>query len=271
MNFTINGLEIGSGTDFKIASAIEGLETPPIRTSSSNYSGKDGGLVNGQFLSPRLITIPGFIAAGTCEEHEDLRKQLQESIIPKEDLEVIITTFSGTQYVTTVRVIGFNMPIIDGKASKFKIDLFASDPNLYLEDSISTVIPIELGGGFVLPFILPVTFAAGSSPTIINNTGSVDVFPVITITGESTNPIITKTDTGEKVEVTVSMHTGDVLEIDMFNRTITLNGSSIVGYRTSDSDWFSLDVGANHITYESDDLTDTGVASVTYRIARTSI
>ena len=271
MNITINGLQLGAGTPFQIEAPVEGLETPPIRTSQQNYSGRDGGIVNGQYYSPRLITISGFIIGGTCESHESARRDLQDALPIREDLDVTISTFSGIEYVTTVRVMDIKMPIIDPKGSKFKIDIFASDPNLYLSALNTVQIPIESGGGFILPVVFPIVFASGSNPTIVNNTGSVVVYPIFTITGEALNPVITNVDTGEKIDMNLTMTGTDELIIDMLNRTITLNGSSVISYRTTDSDWFGLEVGNNRFSYSTDDLTDTGIAEISWRTAVTSI
>lgn len=270
MNFTINGLELGPGTTYELSDQIEGLETPPIRTSSQNYSGRDGGRVNGQYYGPRLITLTGFFINGTCLAHETARRTLQEALEIREDLEVEITTFGGTQYVTTARVIDVKMPYNHPKSSRFKIDLFASDPNFYAGEAMEAVILRNTGGGFLLPVTLPIYFSPGSSPTIVNNNGAVAISPIFTITGAATNPEITNMDTGEKVEVNVIMETGDVLIINMQNRTITLNGGSVLGSRSSDSDWFSLPVGQTRLRYDTTDVTDDGVAVVSWRNATLS-
>lgn len=271
MNILLNGLNIGFNTLFQIESPVEGLETPQIRTSANNYSGRDGGQVSGQYYSPRLITISGFIIGGTCEQHELARRELQNAIPIRQDLPVQITTFSGLVVQTTARVTNITMPITGPKASRFKIDLYASDPNFYMAAEQSVQIPLEIGGGFILPVILPITFDPGSSPVIINNTGDVIVYPVITILGETTNPVISKTNTGELVEIDVTTGVSDELVIDMLNRTVVLNGGSALSLRSADSDWWGLDVGLNYINYESDDLSDTGVATISWRVAVRSI
>jgi phage-related protein len=271
MNVTINDLVVGEGTDYKI-SAIEGLGKPPVRTSSQNYSGRHGGRVNGQFYGPRLITISGFFKHGTCDDHEAARDALNDALPIGEDLETIIERFSGTEGRLTTRVLDLQMPLLTGgKQSDYKIDLFAGDPNFYLGDEIELTIPRFVGGGVVLPVILPATLAAGSGITTANNDGTAVVYPVITITGSATNPKITKFSTGEKVEVSLTMSGGDELVIDLKNHTITLNGGSVLNLRTSDSDWFGLDIGANPMLYETTNGSDSGTAVMKWRNATTSM
>jgi hypothetical protein len=60
---------------------------------------------------------------------------------------------------------------------------------------------------------------------------------------------------------TLSMLAGDVVVIDMANRTVKLNGSSIMGNKTSDSTWWGLQPGNNPVVLNSDSAGDavTGV------------
>lgn len=271
MNITINSLQLGTGTVYKLESPIEGLETPPIRTSQMNYSGRNGGRVNNQLYGPRLITLPGFIISGTCEAHETARQNLQEALPIREDLDVTIETFDDVIYITTVRLLSFRMPIISSKKSEYKIDMVASDPFLYSSTELSATIPKEVGGGFILPVTLPIIFAPGTTPTTITNNGSIEVYPTFTIVGSATNPKITKVDTGEKVELNLTMSGADTLMVDMKQRTITLNGGSVLSLRTSDSDWFWLEIGANELAYETDNGADTGICTVTWRTGVLSI
>lgn len=271
MKIEINGLEIGYQTIYKLQSPVEGFDTPPIRTSQQNYSGDDGGVVTGQFYGPRLITLTGFMFFGTCAEHEEARRAMQAALPIRTELPVTITTFSGAQYITTVRVLGLQMPITDPKRTVYKIDLIAEDPNFYSNILQTVVIPLSEGGGFILPVVLPAIFGGGTSPTVVTNSGAVAVEPVFEITGESTNPVITNVDTGEFVGFNLTLGPSDVLRIDMAARTATLNGSSVLSYRDPDSSWMSLLVGANRFIYETDDALNTGVATVQWRNAVISI
>lgn len=268
MNITINGLQIGNGTNFQIESPVEGFETPPIRQSSDDYSGRDGGVITGHFYSPRLITISGHIIGQTADQHETLRQTLQAAMPIRQALDLQLTTFSSDVYTTSVKLLDFKMPYIHPRASRFKIDLFAGDPYLYSSDIFESILTKYVGGGFILPVTLPITFDPGSSPTVVNNGGTVETYPTFTIDGAATNPVITNVDTGEKVELSpLSMSTGDILVIDMRNRTITLNGSSVLYLRSEDSDWFTLAVGSNRFRYDTDDVNDDGEATVSWQNA----
>lgn len=264
-------MELGSGTDFNLEQPIEGLSMPPIRTSQGNFSGTDGGYVSGQFFSTRLITISGFIAAHTCEDNEYLRGILQLSLPIREDLEVEILSFAGTEYNVVARLIDFKMDVVHPTFSRFKLDLLCPSPYIYLNQEQTATIPRKVGGGLIIPTNIPAVLDAGTAPTTVNNTGTVESWPIFRVYGISHNPKFTNLDTGEKVQVNVTTSTGDILEIDMMKRTITLNGGSVIGLRSTDSSWFNLPTGESRFTYETSNGADTGTATISWRTAVLSI
>lgn len=257
--------------DFKISPPITGLASPPIRNSIADYSGRDGGLIEGnQLYSGRTISIPGFIIGDSCADHDEKRIELIEKL-PKNqniDLEIEMSNFS---VFTTVRVIDVQADYTDPKASRYKVDLYSGDPYLYTSEEFDVNIPRAVGGGFTIPFVLPVIFDPGSGTTIVNNTGSVIIYPQFIIDGETTNPRFTNVDTGEFFELTVNASPGDQIVIDTKDRTVTLNGSSILYLVDDASTWLTLAVGQNRFRYSTDSGSDTGTASVTWRSAIASI
>ena len=61
------------------------------------------------------------------------------------------------------------------------------------------------------------------------------------------------------------MEDGDVIVIDMGNRTVTLNGSNIMGNRTDDSTWWGLTPGDNLIVLTSATGDDSVYAELQWR------
>ena len=59
-NRVINGLEFGNEGESIAISTVSGLETPPIRNNTGDWSGRDGGFMSSQLYSARTITIQGF-------------------------------------------------------------------------------------------------------------------------------------------------------------------------------------------------------------------
>ena len=260
-------LTIGVG-DYLIEPPIEGLAMPTIRTSSQLYSGRDGGRVNVQFYNPRLISLQGHINENTCTNLEQSRIDLQNALRAKVETQLIITTPAGNTYTTFGRITDFNMDYESYIYSRFRVDYLCND--VYFLETVENTQTVERyagGGGFILPVILPIIFGGGVGDEQIINGGTEVVYPVIKIYGAASNPTITAIDTGEKFGFDLNIFTGDVVEIDMYNRTATLNGDSIMSYRSDDSTWWGLQPGTNMVRFTTSDGDDTGYADVIWRNA----
>lgn len=86
-----------------------------------------------------------------------------------------------------------------------------------------------------------ITAGAGSAFTVsVPYEGDYDSYPVITITGPLTNPVITNTTSGDTLDFTGgTVDTGDIWTIDTRygrKRAVNLAGSSIMRYLSDDSD-----------------------------------
>lgn len=74
-----------------------------------------------------------------------------------------------------------------------------------------------------------------------------DVYPVLIITGETINPIITNVTNGTIFQYNGTITASQILVVDMLNQTATLNGTSVIGNVLGD--WLYLSPGSNNITY----------------------
>lgn len=95
-----------------------------------------------------------------------------------------------------------------------------------------------------------VTFAASSGGIVtVSNTGSTKVAPIIRLYGSISAPSLVNVTTGKRLVFTSSITAPDYWEIDLFNQTVTLNGTTnIIGnLDPSQSDWFRLGVGSTQL------------------------
>jgi len=281
MNINLNNIltlsALANGSHF-IIQGVTGLGVADIRTSSFLFSGRSGGVVSDQLLGFRIITINGIIGenAGTVEQHALDRQALIAALPIGTTIPVYITTFSGETYRTDANVTDAKVEYRQrGHTSDFLIQLTAGDPLFYSTDGgdiqTATVNLQAQTGGYVTPYDLPVDWATGAQPTIVTNSGNATVFPVIQLFDEAHDPIITNQTTGETFALEISTADGDVIEIDMSNRTVTLNGSNIMGNRTDDSTWWGLTPGDNSIVLTSDTSDDTVYAELQWRNGVTGI
>lgn len=116
---------------------------------------------------------------------------------------------------------------------------------------------IETGGaatGWVSPGTQGVIFypATGETGTITNS-GNVDAYPVITITGACANPSVTNDTTGETIAVNIALGTKDVLVIDCrpATRGCYLNGKLAFGIKQG-LGWIHCPPGDNVLTFNRD-------------------
>lgn len=260
-----------------IITGVTGLGSADIRTSSFLFSGRSGGLVTDQLLGFRTIAITGKIGSNdsTRQSHKADRDAMMAALPIGVTIPVYITTFSGDTYRIDANVTDLKLEYSQrGYMSDFLIQLTAGDPLFYSTDggdSQTAHILRVAQGGYVTPYILPVIWDSGSSPTIVTNAGDAPAFPVITINNTALNPSITNQTTGESFELTMSTVPGDVIVIDMAKRTVTLNGSSILGNKAAGSIWWALQPGANGIVLDSDSSGDTVTADIVWRNGITGI
>jgi hypothetical protein len=274
MNISINELLTLSaqsdGSHFIITN-VTGLGVADIRTSSFLFSGRSGGMVTDQLYGFRTITITGKIGdkSMTYAQHKLDRAALQDALPIGSSIPIYITVFSGERYRIDCNVTDVKLEYLQrGMMSDFLIQLTAGDPFFYSTDggdeNSASVIRVTQGG-YLTPYDLPVDWASGSSPTVVTNSGEAMYLPRIELHDQADNPIITNQTTGERFEIDINMVDGDLVVVDMFKRTLTLNGANIIGNKTDDSVWWGLQVGTNSIVLDSGSGSDTVTADIYWR------
>lgn len=272
MTIQLDNLTLG-GSKYVLSPPIEGMLIPDIRTSSGLYSGRDGGFVSAQNYSPRQIVINGMIVGNSCQEYESLNCQFLDTIKARNDIDFTFTTNTGNKYFTQVNVLDLQYDVTNGRIGEYQLTLIAPDPYFYFigdgttgEGWISQDLFRLVSGGYETEYILPVEWDFGGTPTVITNSTDINVYPVITLTGTYTNPIIQNITTGALIKINATTASSDVLEIDMYNRTVTLNGGSILASVDAYSSWWYLQPGTNNISLTSGSGGDDDTVTIKYRI-----
>jgi phage-related protein len=276
LQIKINGLTLGAKTNYQIQSPISGLEKPPIRMGAGDWSGRDGGYVSSQFYGTRVIVISGFYIGSSCEEADELRLALTEALPIRQSLPFYFTTFGGKLLFSQTYIRDMKMDITNPTSGQFQITLIAPDPFLYDAgdgvdpDSGWLELPVYklIGGGYITEYNMPVQWTPGTTPTVAVNSGDVLIYPQFKIVGAVTNPIITNLSENKfvKINVTTTNPTDEII-IDMGQRTVTLNGGSILSFRTLDSTWWGLPPGNSSIQFETDGVGDITFGTLRWRTA----
>lgn len=268
----LNDLALGApGSGIFIDEEVEGLNLPAIRTSSGVYAGSHGGYIGAQFFDNRSVSIPGRVFSSNVDEALTKRREITSALVLyPTPMTVRIVDDDGSAYTFDAVVIDFKMPIKrDRMMSQFKLELLATDPLIYDDTAgseLSTTLERTVGGGIDYPMTWPIVWEPGTQPTTVTNGGISFVFPTITLTGLASNPSVTNVTTGERFKLDdLTTTDGDVIVIDMKNRTVTLNGGSIYNKRSSDSQWWGLPVGASSIALDSAGGGDTITGTISWR------
>jgi len=124
---------------------------------------------------------------------------------------------------------------------------------------------LTAGGGFAIPFAIPLSMSAGAAgyPEVYNG-GNVFAFPVITFNGAIDTPVLTNVTSGKQMALDLTIAEGDSVVVDTYNRTVIDNDN--VNQRDKFSgDFFVLDVGTNQFLLISDNPADVGLVQIDYQ------
>lgn len=242
---------------------VSGLDAAPIRLEQQDREGFDGGYVDAQYETTRTVVIEGFIYAITGQE-ESYLDTLKQNYAPQITSQPLyFFTQSGGQRVVFGKSQGLRYDWDQGRRNAvipFQVTILCEDPRIY-SSSLQTAIinPASLsvsGRGYNRSY--PMSYGgSGSSPSAsINNTGNRPTPGLLTIAGPGTNPRVTSDNEGKTLRVQISLAGGDVLVLDLAERTVTLNGSTNRrNLLTADSRWWLIQPGINSIRYAADDIT----------------
>lgn len=268
MNVQLTSSKISnlSLTDMPIyLNSIAGLSSSEIRTSSYQNSGEDGGFVDSQFYGARLISLTGVIDDGSCQGNLTGRSNLLLATPIRQYITADFTLTDGRIFTTKGKVVGFEMPYNLDDRSEYKLDLFCEDPLLY-DKSAGTELCIQLeryvASGLQWPLQwVPLQWGTGAAGTVTaTNTGVAPTYPTITINGKVTDPRLSNRTTGRLFKINITTSGTDQIVINMRDRMVTLNGSSIYHLIDEQSSWWKLVTGGNNILFETNNSIDTGTA-----------
>ena len=253
--------------------AVDGLGFDVPRLSQSG-PGQLGDTDLGFAQRPRSIIIR--MAANACDVADDLfdlRETVATIFRPRaRDAAVCEFTMPNGNVRNadcfTEGLFGFRQSDRIGPAQRITISLKASDPRLYdpTPRSLEFNLLASSTGGLPIPFTIPIPIGRSTlagSQTIayagLSRLASIE-FPIITISGPITSPVILNATTGEKIDLTgLEVATGDQVIIDLSgkprrdSKTIRdQDGNSVAQFLSNDSDLATF-----HLSYAGE-LLDNG-------------
>lgn len=226
-------LLMGPGTPYRLSGLIGWDDLPPLDLADVPRPGSDGAWPGNLFAAERIIetdltivsdptTYPAVIAA------------LRAATAPAGPERPLVIRWGGQMLQAGVRCTG-RVVTGDGYAlglDKVALKWTASDPRRYSTTATAaSTAPPSVGAGITWPVTWPLSWpAAGIGGTVYVVNGGDWITPVvISIAGPLTTPAVYRQDTGDVLEINVTMAAGDVVVIDPLADTLTLNGSAAKG------------------------------------------
>ncbi|MGH9087563.1 MAG: hypothetical protein ACRDYZ_05540 [Acidimicrobiales bacterium] len=256
---------------------ITGLGVTSVRTGDSTRPRDTGQLVGLDLLGGRDVALALTVVSDGTSLQNAL-KRLAAALQPGGTTE---TPFwfqlpGLPQLCSMVRVRKRHFPIDlpwSAGLAKVQVLLHSTDPRLYAPTQTSTAnLPTPLGG-MTFPATFPLSFGGGSATgdVTIDNTGNVEMRPILVITGPCTSPKVANDQAGWSLTFTnpaqtgFTLSTGESLIVDTGARTVLLTTGTGMpapheNWVVPGSTWPSVDVagvqpGANTLQFSSSDAT----------------
>lgn len=276
-SIAIDDLQIHSNTDnsigYYVYQNISGLEFPDVRISYYEKPGEYGAYVSNQLYGARLVTLEGTVFGSSLAEFNQRRRTLQSTIQITKDANstpiaktLKFTTMDDLALQATCYARKFNLVDVGLLNARFYIELYCPDFGLESQSLKSYTISAPVGGGAVLPWILPVVFSGSTGGTqIVSNAGNANAFPILTLTGPLTSPVVTNQTTGKYMSLNMTIASGSTVTINMKEKTILQGSTPVVGNKNLASEWWWVQSGDNTISLSTGSTGDTGNVQIEFR------
>ena len=272
----ITGLQFG---DYTIPQGriikVEGLDSPPYRASYSDIAGVRGSNYNRSLSDKRAITIEWLILESSMTEFLDERAEVfSEFNAEASDSTgtLLVEVNDTTTYAINCAVASIELGTRAAPATYTyaRAQLIAYDPVIYTQNytTFSNIDPPG-GGGAEFPLIFPITFTTSESGQVTaTNAGTLYTYPLVTLNGDLTNPLIANSTTGDYFQLNYTIPSGSQVVIDFKNRTVMLDGvTNLITSIVAGSTWWVIEPGDNIISLQTASTGDTGNMTLTYREA----
>ena len=265
----------GAGSPYQIQS-VDGLESLPGIRNQDDNRGYNNGMFSGRdFYGGRSISIifntfasPGFSA-------QDNYNTIQQTLLPQTSGTTALY-FSLSNYlveqVIYARVRALRTSVDPNYTYGYitsQVEFFCPNPLYYASNTQTAVLSYSPPTGRIYNRTYPVTYGGGSATitTTINNAGWADTYPNVAISGQITNPTIVNSTQNASLTFVGTFSSADVLNVDLYNKLITLNGVAARNTLLSGT-WFSASPGNNqYYLTGSGTLVGTTQAIVTWQSA----
>jgi hypothetical protein len=246
----------GSGSPYQILS-VDGLESlPGIRNQDDNRGYADGMFTGRDFLAGRTVSIIFNTFASSAYSAQDNYNTIQRTLLPQTQgttpLYFKFPNSPTSEQFIDARVRALRTTVDPNYTYGYitsQVDFFCPDPNYYnnnLQTATMAYLP-PTGRTYNRVYNLIYTPASNTISTTVNNIGWGTTYPTITLNGPIVDPTFSNLTTGNSLVFNCTLSSSDVLEIDLYNKLVTLNGVSARNLLQSGT-WFGAPPGESIFT-----------------------
>lgn len=272
--YNLNGANAGLGVTLRYL-GDQGFGMAPMHRITQRGPLQQGDSDIDFRLDPRILQLPLLIEASTLDSGYTAREALTKIFTPANGFGTLrITTETMDRAIDCVTLGGmdFNVDPATGWHVRTVVQLRASDPTWYNPTPVSGgATPSIAGTPTPVPLTIPWTAGASTINSTITttNTGTWISYPIITVIGPISNLVITNTTTGDKIEVSGTVSSGDTWTFDLrYGRKTVIDqtGANKASTITADSSLatFAIERGANAITVSGTSAGSTSSVSIIY-------
>ena len=168
-----------------------------------------------------------------------------------------VTSWDGTTRNYTAQVVVPPMLTYDSQNGNvnyvdFRVELLCEQNFISDSSTITATTGLAIGGGFAIPFILPLSWSLGSSNicTILNS-GDYEDYPSITIYGPVLSPVVQHLEKSNTISFPgVELFTGDYITIQYLSNGISvLKNGTTPYYQYMTGNLSTLQIGNNNFQF----------------------
>ena len=253
-SFAFNGFVFGGGSSPYQILSVDGLEAlPGLRVQDSDRGYQDGMFSGRDFFGGRTITLILQIMSGNNLTAQANFNLLQAALQPQQTgttpLQFQLAAGDNFQYINARVRKGLATVDPDYTYGKIKAqyEFFCPDFRYYdyTTQTATMAVTVPLGRTYNRTYNL--TFGGGSQTqtATVQNNGDTTTYPIITIYGPITNPVVGSLTSSQTLSFNYTMGQSDIISIDLLNKTILLNGNPARNLLIGSSQWFAAPPGTN--------------------------
>lgn len=220
-------------------------------------------------LDPRIVNLVLQAPRNAAYNYRELRRLINRLFTPSNVVIVLLLTFDdGVQYALDTRALKVDMPsdLEKGQLLKAGVQLRAANPLFYNPTQQATTFGLTGGGAaFTVPTPVP-TFIGTSiidQTLVIDYEGDFKTFPTIEIYGPCSDPVLTNTTTGDKLDFTgITINGGEYYTIELrYGRKFVYKDGDTSDVRTGE---LTTDSDLATFAIESDPTVPDGLNSLQF-------